>query len=151
MAGEPDDETRSAEPVGGDRLGEESRGGQLGRGSWLFHIARAEDWEVALARGSYRPPGFEREGFIHGSKAHQVAPVADRLFRGAEGLLLLRIDPAAFPGEIRDEDLYGEGEEFPHLYGELPLEAVVEVLPLTPDPEAGFAHCARSLGIDREG
>jgi len=81
----------------------------------------------ARAAGVYRPAAFAREGFIHCSYRRQVVPVANRLFRGRQGLVLLEIDPAQVPPPIVDENLEGGAELFPHIYGPLPLTAVVRV------------------------
>ena len=46
--------------------------------------------------------------------------------------MLLRIDPDRLDVEVKVEDLHDSGEVFPHLYGPLPLDAVVEVEPMPP-------------------
>jgi len=93
----------------------------------LFHITSGEELRDARAAGVYRPAAFAREGFIHCSYRRQVVPVANRLFRGRQGLVLLEIDPAQVPSPIVDENLEGGAELFPHIYGPLPLTAVVRV------------------------
>jgi uncharacterized protein (DUF952 family) len=42
---------------------------------------------------------------------------------------VLVIDSELVGVPVQIEDLYAEGEAFPHIYGPLPLGAVVEVLP----------------------
>jgi uncharacterized protein (DUF952 family) len=96
----------------------------------LFHITSAEELRTAQEDGVYRPAAFAREGFIHCSYRSQVVPVANRLFRGRQGLVLLEIDPALITSPIVDENLEGGTELFPHVYGPLPLSAVVRVLEL---------------------
>jgi uncharacterized protein (DUF952 family) len=51
-------------------------------------------------------------------------------------LLLLEIDPDALGVQVRHE---GEGELFPHVYGAIPLDAVVRVAPLERDAAGAFA------------
>jgi hypothetical protein len=52
--------------------------------------------------------------------------VARRLFEGQNDLILLTIDPDGLEeGTLVYEDLYGHGEEFPHVYGPLPTTAVI--------------------------
>jgi uncharacterized protein (DUF952 family) len=51
--------------------------------------------------------------------------VATTYFRGVEGLLLLVIDPSRVSADIRVESA-GGAEQFPHIYGPLNLDAVVE-------------------------
>jgi uncharacterized protein (DUF952 family)/uncharacterized glyoxalase superfamily protein PhnB len=98
----------------------------------LFHIARRRDWEAAQRVGAYRISTLDRtleqEGFIHLSFARQVRGVADRFYADINDLLvLLSIDPAKLTAPVVTEPAAGTDEEFPHLYGELAVEAVRRV------------------------
>lgn len=99
----------------------------------IFHVTRADDWRAAQVRGTYRistrDRTLEEEGFIHCSYAHQVAHVVGTYFRDVDGLLVLVIDPQRVKAEIREESAGGE-ERFPHIYGPLNLEAVIETRPV---------------------
>jgi uncharacterized protein (DUF952 family) len=53
--------------------------------------------------------------------------VADQAYGGRRRVVLLTIDRARLTDEVRMENLVGGDELFPHLYGELPLDAVVQV------------------------
>lgn len=95
----------------------------------LFHIARRRDWEAARRAGAYRistlDRALEQEGFIHLSFARQVRGVADRFYAGLDDeLVLLTIDPAKLTAAVVTEPGAGTDEQFPHLYGELPVAAV---------------------------
>jgi uncharacterized protein (DUF952 family) len=101
----------------------------------IFHIAFAADWEAALADGEYRVSTrgrtLEEEGFIHcSSSAQQVRRVAGTFYAGADGLVLLTIDPFLVGAPVRWEPVGDSGEEYPHIYGPLPVGAVVAVHPL---------------------
>jgi glutathione S-transferase len=102
----------------------------------LFHIATVADWERAQADGAYRMSTLGRHldevGFIHLACAEQVEGVAARFYRGRTGLVLLEIDPARLTAPVRVEPVPGSTERFPHLYGELPVEAVRAVRPFNP-------------------
>jgi uncharacterized protein (DUF952 family) len=95
----------------------------------IFHVTRADDWRAAQASGTYRystrDRTLEEEGFIHCSYAHQVRHVVTTYFRDVDGLLVLVIDPQRVNSEIRVESAGGE-EHFPHIYGPLNLDAVIE-------------------------
>lgn len=94
----------------------------------LFHIATRDEFEGARASGAdYRPAAFAREGFIHCSYAHQLEATAARHFAGRTGLVLLEINRDALTCVVVDENLSGATELFPHVYGPLPLNAVVAV------------------------
>lgn len=97
----------------------------------IFHITTAEAWARAQADGAFAADSLPTEGFIHCSHAHQVADVGRRLFRGRPGLVLLHVDPARLGVEVRRENLEGGQELYPHVYGPIPLDAVVEVTPFT--------------------
>jgi uncharacterized protein (DUF952 family) len=97
----------------------------------VFHIAKASDWAAALAAGWYevstRGRTLAEEGFIHCSaSSEQVAFVLSSFYAGvAEPLVLLTIDPALLGCEVRVEG------GFPHVYGPLPVAAVVAVEPVS--------------------
>jgi uncharacterized protein (DUF952 family) len=96
----------------------------------IFHITTGHEVDAACSRGEYVPDAFAREGFIHCSHPHQVMAVANRLFRGRSDVVLLEIDPARLPCRVVEENLEGGAERYPHIYGRLPMAAVVAVLPL---------------------
>ena len=114
------------------------------RSSWrspsrLYHLALRPEWTAARRDGVYRRSTRDRSldqvGFIHLSAAHQVEATAQRFYADipSEELLLLTINPghlAAVGLELRMEAAADGGELFPHLYGPLPLEAVLLAQPL---------------------
>ena len=124
--------------------------------SLLYHLALADDWATARAAG--RPydrstigRSLEEEGFVHCSFADQVGGVADRFYRGRDDVVLLVIDPARLGAEVRVEDLIGAGERFPHVYGPLPLDAIVRATPVPLGPDGRLA-VGTSLGeVDNPG
>ncbi|MDQ7795089.1 MAG: DUF952 domain-containing protein [bacterium] len=101
----------------------------------ILHITTADAWEQAGKAGEYRPPSLLTQGFIHCSLAGQVVAVADALFRGQSGLVLLCIDPARVKAEIRYE---GYGQPYPHIYGPLDTGAVTQVLAFEPGQDGCF-------------
>ncbi|HLJ98340.1 MAG TPA: DUF952 domain-containing protein [Streptosporangiaceae bacterium] len=99
--------------------------------SLIYHIARASDWERATRDGEYTVSTAGRtlaeEGFIHASQPHQVQGVRDAFFRDTPGLVLLVIDPDLVRAPVRYDAVPGEPDPFPHIYGPLNTDAVVEV------------------------
>ncbi|MBE0431181.1 MAG: DUF952 domain-containing protein [Dehalococcoidia bacterium] len=93
----------------------------------IFHITTEQQWLEAKRLGQYLPEDFAVRGFVHCSYATQVPRVADALFRGRSGLVLLEIEPSQVGCEVVDENLDGAMELFPHIYGPLPCSAVVAV------------------------
>lgn len=95
----------------------------------IIHLISESDWAGAQKAGEWRPPSLAAEGFIHCSRPEQVAATMRRHFPGRLDMLMLVLDLTRITAEIRDEDLYGRGETFPHIYGPLNLDAVIEVKP----------------------
>jgi uncharacterized protein (DUF952 family) len=93
----------------------------------LYHITSEREARAAAQAGKYTPAAFPREGFIHCSYAHQVLATLNRIFRGRTDLVVLEIDPALLGCKVVDENLEGGTELFPHIYGRLPMSAVVKV------------------------
>ncbi|MFV9505707.1 MAG: DUF952 domain-containing protein [Oscillochloridaceae bacterium umkhey_bin13] len=97
----------------------------------IYHITTAVAWQAAQLAGVYTADSLQLEGFIHFSRVTQLPRVAAKFYRGQTGLVLITVDPARLSAELRDEE--GEpGEQFPHLYGPLNLDAVVTVEPFLP-------------------
>jgi uncharacterized protein (DUF952 family) len=97
----------------------------------IYHIARESRVAVAKSAGVYTPVEFARDGFIHCSYERQLRGVAARSWSQEQQWVLLEIDIAAVAGLLVDENLEGGTDLFPHLYGELPMTAVVAIHPLT--------------------
>ena len=102
---------------------------------FVYKICPRALWREAEGAGRFAgAPVDLADGFIHFSTAAQVAETAARHFGGQEDLLLLAVEADALGDALRYETSRG-GDLFPHLYGDLPLTAVVAVeeLPLGPD------------------
>lgn len=104
----------------------------------LWHITTTDQWSEAGKVGVYRTPSLETEGFVHCSALDQVIGTAHLWFAGQTGLILLGIDEALLDVTVIWEDLYGSGQEFPHVYGAIPLRAVTTVLDLPCTPDGAF-------------
>lgn len=106
----------------------------------IYHITSLTDWEQALEVGQYTAASLNHEGFIHASNREQVTDTANLYYRGQTGLVLLEIDPSRLAAELRYEQGTGHTEPqlFPHLYGPLNLDAVMQVLPFDPQPDGTF-------------
>ena len=101
----------------------------------IYKICERAAWEEARLEGAFRGSGADlRDGFIHFSTAIQLRDTAARHFAGLSNLLLIAVDPDALGGRLKWEISRG-GDLFPHLYGPLPIAAVLwaKPLPLAPD------------------
>jgi uncharacterized protein (DUF952 family) len=104
----------------------------------LFHLALRRDWEAAREseardyRVSTRGRTLAEEGFLHASYAHQWQGVQDAYYADVtEPLVLLEVDPALLDVPVVEEVPAGGDEAYPHVYGPLPVSAVVSVRELS--------------------
>ena len=95
--------------------------------SVLFHIAEPDEW--ADAQDDYVTGSLAGEGFIHLSAGHQVVATTQRHYAECSGLLLLEISTPALDAELLRWESAPHGEDYPHLYGALPVAAVSAVHP----------------------
>ncbi len=94
--------------------------------SHVFHITERSAFALALESGKYEAESLASEGFIHCSTREQILRTAARFYGGQKGLVLLCIDAAQLGPALRFEA--ADGEQFPHCYGAIPLEAIVVVI-----------------------
>lgn len=104
----------------------------------IYHILTKEAWQTAVSQNEYAPPSLEEEGFIHCSTNEQILIPANQLYRGQRDLLLLQIVPEKVVHPIVYEDCYETGQEFPHVYGPLNLDAVVKTIPFPCKEDGSF-------------
>ncbi|HTU75793.1 MAG TPA: DUF952 domain-containing protein [Trebonia sp.] len=110
----------------------------------IYHIASAGAWYLAVKEGEYTTSTLGRtlaeEGFLHASSASQVNWVANNFYRDVgDDLLLLVIDTARLASPLRYEDVPGWDEPFPHIYGPLNPDAVLQAVPLRAGPDGRYA------------
>ena len=91
----------------------------------IYKLAERREWAGARASGAYEGSAVDRaDGYIHMSTAAQLAETARRHYAGRDGLVLAFVDPVALGAALRWEPSRG-GDLFPHLYGPLPMAAVL--------------------------
>jgi len=102
----------------------------------VFHITERGAFAAALESGAYEAESLQSEGFIHCSTRRQVLRSAARFFGGRTGLVLLCIDPERLGTLLRYDA--ADGEDFPHCYGSIPLEAIPAVIDFPCRPDGSF-------------
>jgi uncharacterized protein (DUF952 family) len=103
----------------------------------IYHITSEIAWEQAQKSGAYQGDTLFTEGFIHTSTLQQVNRTANKFYTGKTGLVVLEIDESKLIHEVKYEGAVN-GELFPHIYGDLNLNAVVRVLPFAPNEDGTF-------------
>ncbi len=96
----------------------------------IFHVAQASDVDQAATTGAYRCDSIAAEGFIHCCKPEQLKGVIERYYSGVTGMLLLHIDSDLLHSDLVFENTVGDEELFPHVYGEINMDAVVQIAPV---------------------
>jgi glutathione S-transferase len=96
----------------------------------LFHAAMPDDWAAAFQTGEYtmstRGMTLDDVGFIHMSTREQVEATANRFYADVDQLVLLTVDQLKVPSKIVWEPPSHDSDVlFPHIYGPLPVSAVV--------------------------
>jgi uncharacterized protein (DUF952 family)/GNAT superfamily N-acetyltransferase len=114
----------------------------------LRHLALARDWEAARLAGEYRVStlglSLAQVGFVHAClTAAQLRGVAERFYAGvAESLVLLTIDRDRLTAPVLIEPVASAGAGpdamFPHVYGPVDADAVIDVQPLTRNAVGGW-------------
>jgi uncharacterized protein (DUF952 family) len=101
----------------------------------IYKIVSTDLWQAAEKAGRFDGAGIDlADGYIHFSTAGQARRTAELYFGGQVGLLLVAVDGASLGDALRYEPSRG-GELFPHLYGSLPLTAVLSARPLPLDSD----------------
>lgn len=96
----------------------------------IYKILPEEMWENARKTGIFHGSEVDRrDGFIHFSTASQAVETAAKHFAGQRDLVLLYVDTERLGTNLKWEPSRG-GALFPHLYGDLALDAVTRAVPL---------------------
>ncbi|TKT56185.1 DUF952 domain-containing protein [Rhizobium sp. LC145] len=96
----------------------------------VYKIVPEMLWQEARQKGVFEGAEIDlRDGYIHFSTSSQARETARLHFSGATGLLLVAIEGDRLGEALKFEPSRG-GDLFPHLYGNLPLSAVLWEMPL---------------------
>ena len=96
----------------------------------IYHITSKEEWTTAITNGFYEAASLAEEGFIHCSTEQQVEGVLQRYFAGKTDLVKLTIDTAKLNAKLQYDFSPSINEVFPHIYGTINLNAVIDISPL---------------------
>jgi len=115
----------------------------------ILHLTPRAQWEASQAIGFHSAESLQTQGFIHCSTAAQVVQVANKHYRAPNTdfvLLCIEADrltsPYKFEPPINPKTGQyepGVDEEYPHIYGTINLESVVQVVPFPADADGLFS------------
>ena len=96
----------------------------------IYKVVSSAQWEQAESEGAFRGSGIDHaDGFIHLSSADQVIETVKKHFAGQANLVLVTVDSIAL-GETLRWETSRNNALFPHVYGVIPMSAVIQVVPL---------------------
>lgn len=104
----------------------------------IFHLVSKEDWKERKIDSRYSPQSIDAEGFIHCSSGKSIEETANRLFKGNENLLLIVINTSLIESDLKYEEDEKTGVTYPHIYGPLNLDAVIDKIPLATENDGSF-------------
>lgn len=104
----------------------------------IYHIVDPAWWETFANKDYYESETLSQEKFIHLSILEQVNGTLVNFFKGSNRLFLLHIDASKLISNLVYEDLFDTGIAFPHLYGRLNKDAVVQVQELLASEDGVF-------------
>jgi uncharacterized protein (DUF952 family) len=96
----------------------------------IYHITTLDEWETAKNQGHYNSKTIDEEGFIHCSFKSQLIRVANTFFSTQDNLLILEIDEKKLDSILKVESAIDVNDNYPHIYGKINLDAIVNTLPL---------------------
>ncbi|MCW9706202.1 DUF952 domain-containing protein [Fodinibius salsisoli] len=104
----------------------------------IFHITTKAYFNSHKKSHEYVPESLDTEGFIHSSKGDQVEATANRIFAEETQLLLLVIDVSTLTSEVKYEQDESSGETYPHIYGPINIDAIMDKLDIHAEKSGEF-------------
>ena len=93
----------------------------------IYHITTQQQWNAAKEIGFFEEPSLHTEGFLHNCTLPQVEGVLSRYYKGQTDLVLLHIEESNLIAELKYELAPSVNEIFPHIFGNINLDAVVKI------------------------
>ncbi len=111
--------------------------------NFIYHIVPESEFKAGIVGGNYTPARFEQDGFVHCTASREISLLVAKDYYGvflkegnADSLLLLQIEAGKLIAPVKFEapvPIEGGGSEhlenetlFPHIYGSVNMDAVVD-------------------------
>jgi len=95
----------------------------------IFHITEQSTWQETKYHSFYERDTLSVDGFIHCCLFEQIEDVLLNWFKGKHDVVILEIDTEILLSPVKYENLEGGLEMFPHVYGPINLDAVINEKP----------------------
>ena len=97
-----------------------------------YKILTADQWVQFQTDGIFHgAPVDLSDGYIHLSATDQLQGTLDKHFAGQSGLVVIEVNLVALKDSVKWEVSRGDAL-FPHIYGPLPMAAVIGEVSFTP-------------------
>ncbi|CAF1305958.1 unnamed protein product [Rotaria sordida] len=116
--------------------------------SLIYHLVLVKRWQAWPKNTPYLPAEYEKDGFIHCTAGDELLlKVANRFCRQIEGdFVLLVIDTTKLLSPVKWEHYSDEVLDsiFPHIYGPIQPDAIVEVHQMQRTADGTFVGWSKS-------
>ena len=114
-----------------------------------FHLTPIEVWRAQIHQDEYLPEAFAADGFIHCTDGEAlVIDVGNRYYTAdSRDFCLLYISVSDLTSRVVYED---PSHVYPHIYGPLNIDAVVDVRAIERTEDGRFLHIGRSLDFSNQ-
>ena len=104
----------------------------------ILHCMKRTTWEERRNKESWGKRNIKAEGFIHCSTVEYFWRVAPNFIDIEDELILVCIDENKLKVEVKYEDGDNCGREYPHVYGLINNDAVINVLPFLKNEDGTY-------------
>lgn len=104
----------------------------------IIHCMKKSEWEAVKDEESFGFESIERCGFVHCCEVRYLWRVLPNFEDGEDERVLLCLDEDRIGSPIVYEDDGGYGRIYPHVYGPIKTDAVIQVLDYLKDEEGNY-------------
>ncbi len=113
----------------------------------ILHCMKKIIWEERKNKECWGQRNINDEGFIHCSTVEYFWRVAENFVSVRDEMVLLCIDEDKLKPEVRYEDGDNCGRAYPHVYGLINNDAVIQVLPFLRNEDGTWIKNPEFAGI----
>lgn len=114
----------------------------------IIHCMQEKSWNKVKNKKSFGKKDLRKYGFIHCSTIEYFWRVAPNFRDVKESMVLICIDENKLISEIKYEDSDHCGRYYPHIYGKINMDSVVQVLPFLRDDGGNYVKNPEFKNID---
>jgi len=104
--------------------------------TYIYLLSSEKEYQQALNKGVLIRDSIASEGFIHASPKNQLTRVANKYYKDTIKPLILVVDTQKVSVEVKWES--AAGSLYPHIYGPLNADAIIESQPIALNDEGEF-------------